>query len=540
MNRHSLHTTALGFLLSLSALGLAACDFDAGKEAVENFKILIGLEKHPTSIGVAFVDAATGNPISGSFQVGLSGSPAIVDIYGDPITSVNASEGQFSFAVSRNAIPTASAPLTVRLDATPAGYLPVAERVVLSDTGAVTVVVRAMRPSAPSQGTQVAQASATATASGTTAPITATTPNTPPPSGGPAPPQASIAVPAGAQIQGAGGQALTGAVTTTIVSVDPNQSASVSLLPAGLTGAGLGKAAASANVVAGAVHLSFTVGSTPGVSVSNGTLTMAIPSSVTVNPATGQPWVAWQSLDLYRYDVITSGANNTGTWTRIGTITVRARAGGGFELTTTQANLRAGWYAATAPVTTTETVTINLTRNGNTGALRVSLDQPGYTNEAYVGPNQSGTTFTEVPRAPAGTRFVSVYYGSNTQITTGMTGTTANITLLAPNPTVTVTVTPSCGMKVAQLPSIFVNVLEVDARGMPVGNLISLGNVSSQAEVTRTNRLITQIVFRTNQLVAGKTYEVYANSGSHSYRTTQTVTATTSSFRYEVDPGLCG
>ncbi len=302
---------ALGLVLGGSALGLSACDFDAAKEAFENTKIVLGLESQKTTVGVLFVDAATGQPLSGDFEVQFTGPDAttVVDSYGDPLAKRVVRGGTVGFSIANAKTPSTSAPIAVRLSGAPSGYLPISEQITLTDTAAVSVSVRAVRPGTAAQGTQTASASANASAtSGTASAVAATTPAAPPPSGGQAPPQASLAAPAGTTLRGSNNQALAGAVTATVIAVDPAQPRSFELLPGGLSTGGFGKVAAPSRLAVAAGYFQATVGgvavaSMTAASGSTLTLEFGIPPTMVVNPQTGQAWAAGQTVPAYRYSL---------------------------------------------------------------------------------------------------------------------------------------------------------------------------------------------------------------------------------------------
>ncbi len=192
MNRPRLLSAVFAVLATGTCLTLSGCDFDAAKEAFTNAKIVLGLEDQKTTVGVRFVDAATGALLPGEFQVDLTGADAatVVDSYGDPLTKRTARGGLVGFSINNAKVPTSASPLAVRVSATPPGYLPISQSIVISDTGAMSVSVAALRQGAPSPGTQTASQQTTASSTtGIPASLTVTTPTTPPPGGGQAPPR---------------------------------------------------------------------------------------------------------------------------------------------------------------------------------------------------------------------------------------------------------------------------------------------------------------------------------------------------------------
>ncbi len=542
MKRQLYTRLALGFVLGGSALGLSACDFDAAKEAFTNAKIVLGLEDQKTTVGVSFVDAASGQLISGDFQVNVTGPDAtsVVDSYGDPLDKRTAKSGLISFAINNAKTPSASAPVSIKLNASPAGYLPVAQNVVLRDTGSVSLQVRVLRPTAPSQGTQAAQQSNTSSAAGTASAINASTSTTPPPSGGQAPPQASVSAPAGATLRDANNVALTGSVTTTIVSVDPTQAASVSLLPAGLNTGAFGKTAATSNVIVASGNLLVYVNGVAASTVSNGTLRLNIPPSVTVNPATGQAWAAGQTTLAYRYNVAAGG---TGTWVQDGSFNVVAASGGGFALETTRASLSTGWWAGIVQVQNTETVTLTINRSGQTGSLTVALSQPGVSRTLTLTGTENSAIFNEVPTLTSGSsRTLTVLYGAGASASTTTSGTSATVSLTAPPAPVTVNITPKCpdpnkGIYFDTLPSIYVQASETGKN-----SYFALGDVTKQATITRAtgSSKITKVTFVSTLLQVGKTYDLIGVYEGNTFGPeTRAVTGTTMELTWDVDGGYC-
>ncbi len=535
---------ALGLALISTPLILSACDITAAQDAFENVKVVLGVEAQKTTAGVSFVDAATGQPLSADFLVSLTGPDAVtvVDSYGDPLDKRTAKGGVVTFGIHNAKAPTANAPVVVRLDASPTGYLPVSQSLVLSDTGSVMLQVRVLRPSAPSRGTQTGQQSNTTTSAGTTAPISATTSAAAPPSGGTAAPQATVSAPVGTTLRDANNQALTGAVTTTLTSVDPTQAASVSLLPAGLSTAIFGKNAATASVVVASGNLLVYVGETPAATVSNGTLRFNIPASVTTNPATGQPWAAGQTTLAYRFHIPAGG---TGTWVQDGSFTVVDAPGGGFALETTRPSLSTGWWAGVVHVQTTVDVTATVNRNGQTGTLEVTLSQPGVSRTLTLSGTQSTATFADVPTlSNGGVRTIGVVYGAGQVASASTTGTSATVSLGAPSPAITLTVTPKCatpdrGLYFATLPSIFIQVSESGQN-----SYFSLGDVTKAAVVTRQGGTaagkILKATFSTNLMQVGKTYDLIGVYEGNTFGPeTRTVMSSVTDITWEVDDDYC-
>ncbi len=401
MNRFLWTRAALGLVLGSTLLGLAACDFDAAKEAFENAKIVLGSEEQRTVVGLRFVDATNGQLLASTFSVKLTGPDAatVVDTWGDPVASRNAINGLAAFAIPDAKIPTAAAPITIRLSATPAGYLPVDETVVLSDTGSVSVQVRALRPAAAAAGTQSASQSASAGSSGTTAPISAATSTTPPPSGGQAPPQASVSAPAGATFRNASNQAVTGTVSVNILSVDPTQAA-LDLLPSGGPGSGLGKNAAPTNVTVAAGN--FSAYGNDGQPLSSldapspgAMLAFTISSSFATNPA-GGAWTVGGTVSAERYNP-TSGA-----WEADGTFTLASNGSGGFRVTTTRLSLKTGWWRAVVPVTQVQDITLTVSSSAcSVPYYEAILLQFGFIQtQGYTPPRKACRAFSRAPDGP--------------------------------------------------------------------------------------------------------------------------------------------
>ncbi len=455
----------------------------------------------------------------------------VVDSYGDPVAKRTARGGLLSFSISNAKTPTNGTPVRVQLNAAPAGYLPISQTVVLSDTGAVALKVTALRPTTAAQGTQTASQNTTTNGSGATAaPVSvATTSGTS---------QASLSTGAGAVVRDAQNQPVAGALTATVVSADLTNRSALALLPAGLSANGFGKlSSASVRVPVAVGNFSATVNGQPVGSIESATgVTLTFALSAATNPATGQPWQAGQALDAYRFDVATQH------WVADGTFSVASLGGGKFAAQTTRTTVQTTWYAATVLVAQTTSVALTVNRNGVAGQVTAELTQNGFSQVRTLAEGQTATTFTEVPTGAA--RTITVTYGGNTTQVAATTSENVTVSLTAPPPEVTVTVTPVCpagkGLYVASFPSLFVY-----ASVAGQNNYFDVGDVSRIATINRetpgnTATKITSVVFKARQFEVGKTYDLFGNfEGSLIGPETRAVTAATINLTWNVDASYC-
>ncbi len=184
----------------------------------------------------------------------------------------------------------------------------------------------------------------------------------------------------------ANNQPISGAVTATVVSIDPSQPESMALLPADAE-AGLGKSSATTRVTVasgyvGAIIQQPILGNDVGQygifaccadvnGDGNITMQLGIPRTLANNPATGQPWRIGETVPAYRQDPA------TGRWIREGAFSVVV-TGATQEavLRLSMRNLQSGYWQGAVDVQTTN-ITLNINRNGQTGPLTAMLSQTG-------------------------------------------------------------------------------------------------------------------------------------------------------------------
>ena len=151
-------TLTLALVLSL---GVAACDFAGLNEAIDGFKVIVGLEEISTPVSVKFVDAATGELVTSQVELSFSGADgdAVVDLFNDPITSGKATYtgGVGSFGIANDLTPTETNPVSIRLTARAQGYDPQVRSVELTEEGRQSVIVRMSSITNPPEGTSTAR-----------------------------------------------------------------------------------------------------------------------------------------------------------------------------------------------------------------------------------------------------------------------------------------------------------------------------------------------------------------------------------------------
>ena len=104
-------------LILLTGFGVASCDFSGLSNAVDDFKVVVGLDPINTSSAVLLTDAATGELITANVEVIFEGENGddVIDIYSDPISEKEVSSGILTFGISNNVVPTEESPVSVRI-----------------------------------------------------------------------------------------------------------------------------------------------------------------------------------------------------------------------------------------------------------------------------------------------------------------------------------------------------------------------------------------------------------------------------------------
>ena len=402
---------AVALALTLS-VGLAACDFAGVTDAVDSFKLIIGLEEISTPVSVKFVDQTTGELVAASVELSFAGADAdaVVDLFNDPLLSGKGTfhGGVAAFGIANDLTPSSSDPVQLRLTARAPGYEPQVKAIEITQEGRQSYIVRlAGEGRAPQGGSATRVQSGSADESGAVVQtISVSTPPTTETQG-----TASVSVPAGTVARTVDGRPLQGALTTKITYASASSRDALASLPGGfhaeieggsngvLTTVGFAKVTltdASNNVAK-----TFTQPIEIGLDIAPGT----------VNPLTGIEVAAGDALQVFSFDV------DEGVWQREGSATVEHLDG------RLRARLQAthlSTWSAGATVETCE-ATFNLTTNGNS-VTSIKVWNSFY-SETYSVPAamQQEETLSITRQVPAGASLEYEIKGS-----TNLTGSIGN------------------------------------------------------------------------------------------------------------------
>lgn len=127
----------LFLFFSISIIALVSCETQPLEDAIDNFGIVIGLEPINTSVSVLITDATTGELINSEIETVFTGENGsnVVDIYSDPLPSVNVDGGILNFGISNDIVPAENQPVTVSLRMSAPGYLTTTRTVELLNSG---------------------------------------------------------------------------------------------------------------------------------------------------------------------------------------------------------------------------------------------------------------------------------------------------------------------------------------------------------------------------------------------------------------------
>lgn len=218
-------SVALGALMALAFVG---CDFQAAKDAFQDFDLIIELEPINTVLNGIIVDNSSGELINAELDFSGPGAGVLIDAYSDPITSLHAESGVVTFGIQNAVVPTESSPVELTVTATAEGYYQTSETFELTETGDIqfTLSMNSSDVNASVTGTATARSTNTATDSGgaVTQSTTVATPQTAQTNA-----TATVAVPAGAVPLTAAGTPLSGQLTIDVRSYDSG--AGIAALP---------------------------------------------------------------------------------------------------------------------------------------------------------------------------------------------------------------------------------------------------------------------------------------------------------------------
>ncbi len=275
-------------LSALMAMALVGCDFDAAKDAFEDFDLVIELEPINTVVNGIVVDNSDGNLIAARLEFSGPGASILIDAYSDPITSLEAESGVVTFGIQNAVVPSESSPVELTVTASADGYYTNSQTFEITETGdsQFTVSLSSSNISASVGGTSSTRDTNTTTDSGgaVTQQVTVTTQQTAQTSA-----TAAVAVSQGATPVTATGTPLTGQLTIDLRSYDSG--AGLQALPAAArqrsdgTNQAVGGAAffkmtdSNGNVAVGAVAASSGISADKSAGICTGGILISLKSS---------------------------------------------------------------------------------------------------------------------------------------------------------------------------------------------------------------------------------------------------------------------
>lgn len=534
-------------LVPALALGLAACDFAAVETAVDDFNIILGIESQSTVVAGLLVDAATGDlveaPVTLTYAPSAPG--AVVDGFGDPIDGATVEGGVFNFAISDAVAPSPSRGVQVAVTVHAEGYLPQRRTIALADTGAYSLRVRLFSPEHPPAGTAVQSGTTSASASaGTQAPVTVTAD---PATGGSS---ATVTVPEGTTFRNASGQPVGGDVEVRVMSFTPGSEAFEALPDPDAPGV----------VQLGAAAISIRAGSRPAAPASGSAIeaTLRFRSGV-VHPATGRPLAEGDRVDLTALDPA------SGMWISVGEGTLRRadasrpRAAGEATRSASVENLEVVFdgsdigavdcfdadgdpycstYLAASVESDTEQIEVTVQRNGNTGAVPITITTANGTEEGQIAAGASSVTL----EVAVGTSRTDVYATLRGMAVPAADPTTCNpcsISLPAPPEPVQITLRPVCAQPGQQVYVTDMPTFTLSARAEGTSEWFSAANHA--AEITRRDDgSLASIHASSTDLRPGVTYDIRSSYLDETYEHVYTVPANgVIDETFEVPSSLC-
>lgn len=384
------------------------------KKPTEGVKLIINTNLITTTLGISFVDANTGEPMGydGSFKVKmtLSGQNAssVIDVTGT--TEYKTDKGFSNLAVDPDVKPTSTNPVRFNIVASAAGYLTTSMPVILEKEGGHALTVSMIKISSPPDGVAAKSTTITTDVTGAataTQTITSGTPNT-----NKEKTEATVTIPAGTILKDAGGNPVTGTLSTTLVYHNNLDDASLLSFPGGL-----GARTDQGDLFfASAGFVSLEIQNSTGTHVSN--FSSPISVIVQVPLTTMQPdgsgnvkaVASGDSVPVWSYEV------TTGEWTYEAKTAVTTNTSGKLEVTFDVNHLsywNLDWFYGNS---CTYGATINISSNINVNTtyyyfeLRRKIDG-SYLKSGYQS-MQNGTSFTFL-NAPDVNAVLQVFEGGS-------------------------------------------------------------------------------------------------------------------------------
>ncbi|MTI88396.1 MAG: hypothetical protein FH748_10545 [Balneolaceae bacterium] len=226
--------TGLFILVLIMAGAIVSCDTSGLTDAVDDFKVVIGLDPINTTSTVLLTDANSGELVNASVSVDFAGQNGsdIIDIYSDPVDSDEVGDGILNFGIDNSVTPSEDSPAKVTLNLEADGYVGTSKTVSITSLGSNEFSVKLIKESSKPQGvTSATNTEGSTDDSGTvensfTAEVSGSTND-----GG----SAAIEVESGTRFKDTDGNVLTGQLTSEVSYFDPNEASALSAIPTDLT-----------------------------------------------------------------------------------------------------------------------------------------------------------------------------------------------------------------------------------------------------------------------------------------------------------------
>lgn len=229
-----------------------ACDFQAARDSFDEFQIVIGLDPIDSPVAGVVYNINSGEPVRATLTFGGAGASSLIDAYSDPLPSeVDAEGGALTFGIANSVTPSSSSPFTFTVTAEASGFYTQTRTVTATEVGGVDFempLVPAANAAASVQGTSSAQNSSGQAQNGVV--VSSVVVQTQSDGSNNAQATATATVSSGATLSTAAGP-VSGAITTQVIAYDPAQGSGN--LPQGATSAG-----GTTQAVVGAVFFQIT------------------------------------------------------------------------------------------------------------------------------------------------------------------------------------------------------------------------------------------------------------------------------------------
>jgi hypothetical protein len=338
-------------LVTVVALSLPACDFDAAVDAVDRFDLIIQLEPIESFAIGQITDAVTGDLVHSDAKVSVSGRDRdyVVDFYGDNVQEVRARSGMFTLGVQPGLSPSKSAPIQFALTVDVPGYERGYATIEFTEVGERPIRISLVPENAQIEGAATGSASAT---SGESLQVSANGSDM----------AAEVSVPA-ASWRRADGSSASGDIHAR-VRYHGVGSKAASGLPVPVLDSG------EAFAPLGVVTLDFRDGTGTFVEAdADAAVRMSIPNHA-VNPETGVPFQPGDAIQVAGFDP------RTGSWSVIGEAKLEVAADKAGQKGWIMPTVRGYSMVAPSIFPQSSPFRLDIVRNGHAGLINVSLSSP--------------------------------------------------------------------------------------------------------------------------------------------------------------------